>query len=225
MTEREIERWITVHGVHVPIYKGESYDDVSDRLNKRVPGLKDKSYTPLYHGTTFKNAVAIIKSNVLKGNVSNETESFGVSTTRNQDSAYDDVALVLSKEALEQDYSIKPVYRESIMGRDLAEERLTKHIKNVDRYIKKLAWNDTSARNTKLHILRRELVQNFENKNYTNEPGSRAYYIKQLALLARNRNILMDQRLSQAVGYIEMFDRREFDSEKYEEMKAKGRIK
>lgn len=32
MAEREIERWITVHGVHVPIYKGETEEEVTKRV-------------------------------------------------------------------------------------------------------------------------------------------------------------------------------------------------
>ena len=32
MSEREIERWITVHGVHVPIYKGETEEEVTKRV-------------------------------------------------------------------------------------------------------------------------------------------------------------------------------------------------
>ena len=34
MAEREIERWITVHGVHVPIYKGETEADVTARVEQ-----------------------------------------------------------------------------------------------------------------------------------------------------------------------------------------------
>ncbi len=41
MAEREIERWITVHGVHVPIYKGESEADVSARIEKQFGEKKD----------------------------------------------------------------------------------------------------------------------------------------------------------------------------------------
>ena len=32
MSEREIEKWITIRGVHIPIYKGESEDDASTRI-------------------------------------------------------------------------------------------------------------------------------------------------------------------------------------------------
>lgn len=40
MAEREIERWITVNGVHVPVYKGESYTEVGKRLKEFQTGKK-----------------------------------------------------------------------------------------------------------------------------------------------------------------------------------------
>ena len=135
--------------------------------NKKEADERNGKYTPVYHGTTYESALAILQSNELRGNVSNETETYGVSTTRNKHSAYDTVRLALDKDKLKENYSVKPVYRESVFGRDLAEERIDKTVKNVDRYIREIQWNDDSRSNIHLMFLRRRLVENFNNsENY-----------------------------------------------------------
>ena len=210
MAEREPVRWITIKGKHLPVYEDGSIGVGQD-------------YTPLYHGTTFKSMLAILESNELRGGVSNETETFGVSTTRNKDSAYNEVSLVLDKEKLHERYKIKPVYRESIFGKDLAEERLFKDIKNVSDYIRMIRWNDDSKSNIKLQLLRRRLVENFNNPNYTNVSSkfNDAYYIKKIAQVAKQRGIKLDKRMQEALSYIERFDRQEFDTERYNQMLEK----
>lgn len=40
MSERQIERWITINGVHIPVYNGESYNDVGRRLKEFQTGTK-----------------------------------------------------------------------------------------------------------------------------------------------------------------------------------------
>ena len=192
--------------------------------NRREADRLNNNYTPLYHGTTYENALAILQSDELRAGVSNETETYGVSTTRNKDSAYDQISLVLDRDALRQNYSVKPIYRESIFGLDLAEERINRTISNVSRYIKELRWNDDSKSNIHLKHLRRQLVENFDNPNYTNtpgKPGDSAYYIKQLAAIANQKGIKMDARLSEAVYYIQQFDNRVFDTERYEQLQKK----
>lgn len=192
---------------------------------KQAERLNTSTYTPVYHGTTFKNALAILESDELKGNISNETETYGVSTTRNKDTAYDTVRLEMNKEALQYNYRVEPIYRESVFGKDLAEERINRSVTNVSRYIKSVQWNDDSKSNMKMRILRRKLVENFNNRNYTNDPKNDAYYIKRIAEIAKEKNIPMDARMKEAVSYIQKFDNRIFDQERYDELKAKGRIK
>jgi hypothetical protein len=167
--------------------------------------------------------LAILQSNELRGNVSNETETYGVSTTRNKNSAYDTVRLALDKDKLKENYSVKPVYRESVFGRDLAEERIDKTVKNVDKYIREIQWNDDSRSNFQLMFLRRRLVENFNNPQYTNTPGSDAYYIKQIAEIADKKGIPVDKRFAEALGYIQKFDKREFDTERHQQMKDKAK--
>lgn len=193
--------------------------------NKRQADERNNNYTPLYHGTTYENAIKILESDELRGNISNETETYGVSTTRNKSTAYDTVRIVLDKEALRRNYSVKPIYRESVFGRDLAEERIDRTVGNVSRYVREIQWNDDSKSNMRIRILRRKLVENFNNPRYTSTPGNDAYRIKQLASIASSKGIPMDSRFQQALGYINKFDNREFDTERYNEMKAKGRIK
>lgn len=201
-------RWVTIRGRRIPI--------------------REKNYTPIYHGTTFKNALGILESNELRGNVSNETETYGVSTTRNKDTAYDTVRIVLDKDKVRERYKVEPIYRESIFGRDLAEERIDRTIENVDRYIKQIQWNDDSKSNMKMKILRRQLVENFDNVDYTNVPSrmNDAYYIKRIAQIAETKGIPLDSRMKEAVGWIQRFDSREFDEERYQEMlNKKSRLK
>lgn len=193
------------------------------KTKKRARSRANSKYTPLYHGTTFESMVNILKSNELRGNVSNETETYGVSTTRNKATAYDQVRLVLDKELLQETYKVHPVYRESVFGRDLAEERLDKTVTDLSKYVRQIQWNDDSKSNMKIQILRRRLVENFDNPNYTKDPSSDAYQIKQIAELAKKKGIPTDARFKEAVKWIDKFDKRIFDKERYDRMKKNRR--
>lgn len=97
--------------------------------------IRASKSAPLYHGTTWNNAIKILESNELRANVSNETETYGVSFTRNKEEAYDQVVFVIDQELLSYNYKIEPVYRDGISGRDLAEERVDRTIRNFRKYI------------------------------------------------------------------------------------------
>lgn len=198
MADKEVKRWVTINGRRIPIRK--------------------KNYTPLYHGTTWKNALDILESNELRANVSNETETYGVSTTRNKDTAYDNVRIALDKDKLRERYKVEPTYRESIFGRDLAEERIDRTITDVDKYIRQIQWNDDSKSNMQMRILRRRLVEHFNDVNYTSTPSNDAYYIKRIAQIAKAKGISLDKRMQEAVSWIQRFDDRQFDEERYQQM-------
>ncbi len=61
MAEREIERWITVNGVHVPIYSGETEEDVKKRV-ENLHGEK-KEEKPKYRDNLDYNAFVKDKEN------------------------------------------------------------------------------------------------------------------------------------------------------------------
>ena len=46
MADKEIERWITVKGAHVPLFKGESEDDVKSRLESFTGKQTEEKHTP-----------------------------------------------------------------------------------------------------------------------------------------------------------------------------------
>ena len=180
---------------------------------------------PLYHGTGYKEAYEILKSDELRANISNETETYGVSLTRNKDAAYGDVSIVLDQERLNYDYKVKPVYRDGIMGLDLAEERVPKTIYNVSKYIIELQWNDKGARNSQLHILRGDMVRNFNDENFLDKPKivrrsgghevtNYCYWLDKLITLANKKGIKLDKRFKEAEVYLKRFRSRVFDKEK-----------
>lgn len=187
---------------------------------------------PLYHGTGYKEAYEILKSNELRANISNETETYGVSLTRNKDAAYSDVSIVLDQERLNYDYKVKPVYRDGIMGLDLAEERVPKTISNVSKYIIELQWNDRGARNSQLHILRGDMVRNFDDENFLDKPKIKrrsgghevtnyCYWLDKLITLANKKGIKLDKRFKEAEVYLKRFKNRVFDKEKYDMLEAR----
>ena len=104
MTEREIERWITVNGARVPIFVGESSQDAinrhianqnankqesdiakakeeADRLNKKE---ENYSHITLYHGTDAED----IKEFNTKGKESNEAVFFADDKDYAEEEAY-----------------------------------------------------------------------------------------------------------------------------------------
>lgn len=182
--------------------------------------------SPLYHGTTFENAISIIETNELRGNVSNETETYGVSLTRNKDSAYDEVALILDQEKLSYNYKISPIYREGISGRDLAEERITRTITNIRSYLLGLQWNNRIY----VKSIRRMLVDNFEDESIL-EPASRkgpinmVWRVNRLIALAHKYNIPLDDYFKEVEKYLTMFKNREYDEEYAKILEAKRNAK
>lgn len=170
---------------------------------------------PLYHGTSYKNAISIIESNELRANISNETETLGISFTRNKDSAYDKVAIVIDQEMLTYNYKIDPVYREGISGLDLAEERVPRTIHNIRRYITELRMNNPFD----LKTLRRTIVDHFDDGNllttrwFSERDYNIACDIYQLLQCADKYKIRVDDQFKTCRKYIDMYINREFDTE------------
>lgn len=96
------------------------------------------TYYPIYHGTDLRALAEILRSNELRANQSNETETYGVSFTRNPRESYGDCDIVLDRYELQHNYHLEPVYRDGIAGLDLAEERGNKTISPIRKYIKQL---------------------------------------------------------------------------------------
>lgn len=170
---------------------------------------------PLYHGTTWKNAVNIIESNELRANISNETETYGVSFTRNMDSAYDQVSLVIDQERLSYNYKIDPVYRDGISGLDLAEERVPRTIKNIRNYILYLKFNNPVY----LKYIRRIIVEHFdeddllEKERFSNRKLNMVHSCYQVLQVAHKYNIEVDKLFKEVEAYIDMYIDRKFDYE------------
>lgn len=93
---------------------------------------------PIYHGTDPKYLVQILETNELRANVSNETETNGVSFTRNSKESYGSVDMVVDRYELACNYHLEPLYRDGVAGLDLAEERCNRTIKNIRKYIKQV---------------------------------------------------------------------------------------
>lgn len=93
---------------------------------------------PLYHGTNEHNLLEILESNELRAGISNETETYGVSFTRNSRESYGSVDIVVDRYELMNNYHLEPIYRDGIAGRDLAEERCNRTIKDIRKYIKQV---------------------------------------------------------------------------------------
>lgn len=174
--------------------------------------LASKS-APLYHGTTLWDAISIIESNELQAHISNvEGETYGVSLTRNPACAevFGDISLVLDQEAICYNYPMKPITRYGLLGRDIAEERVPRTIKNIRRYIVGLIWN----RPDKLRRLRRILTQNIDDpqvlekqKLKTNGPVNMAWAMNTLIILAEKYGFNLDNNFLQAKDLIDTFKR------------------
>ena len=206
------------------------YDTEVDTVYKYIIASKS---APIYHGTTVENAIDILESNELRANISNETETYGVSFTRIHDSAYGQVSLVIDQEKLSYNYKISPVYRDGISGLDLAEERVPKTIKNIRNYILEIVSNDTSQSQITLKHIRRMIVQygdqvDLLHDKYVNIDGRRTYnpiapYLK-LFRTAYKYNIPIDNRLSGIDRYIDMYIQGIPDTEYIKYLTDKGRI-
>lgn len=168
--------------------------------------IRASKSAPLYHGTTWMNAIEIIESNELRANVSNETETNGVSFTRNSREAYDQVVFVIDQELLSHNYKISPVYREGIAGLDLAEERVPRTIKNIRKYIIELRWNNPIWFKT----LRRQLTREFDNPDLLSQPSkgsdfNLAYEVNKLIETAHKYNIKIDKTFQEAEYWIDQW--------------------
>lgn len=176
--------------------------------------IRASKSAPLYHGTTWKNAVEILESNELRANISNETETNGVSFTRNSREAYDQVVFVIDQESLTYNYKISPIYREGIAGLDLAEERVTRTIKNIRKYIIELRWNNPIW----LKTLRRQLTREFDNTDLLSQPSkgpdfNLAYEVNKLIETAHKYNIKLDKTFQEAEYWIDQWKKRITDVE------------
>lgn len=170
--------------------------------------IRASKSAPLYHGTTWMNAIEILESNELRANVSNETETSGVSFTRNSREAYDQVVFVIDQELLSDNYKISPIYREGIAGLDIAEERVPRTIKNIRKYIIELRWNNPIWFRT----LRRQLTREFDNTDLLNQPSkgsdfNLAYEVNKLIETAHNYNIKLDKTFQEAEYYIYQWEK------------------
>lgn len=191
--------------------------------NKRQANVLNNRYTPLYHGSDYKSMLEILTTNKLIAQASPKDVDgdVAVSFARSLNNAYGDVAVEVSRESLQNNYSLRPI-RTYV---DPDEERTSRTISDLSRHIKAIRWVDPTRTGVHLKFLRRQLVENFNNSQYTNTPGNNAYYIKQIASFANERQIPIDSGMQKALSYIQKFDNREFDTERYNELKAKGRIK
>ena len=174
--------------------------------------IRASKSAPLYHGTTWMNAIEILESNELRANVSNETETNGVSFTRNSREAYDQVVFVIDQESLAYNYRISPLYREGIAGLDLAEERVPRTIKHIRKYIIELRWNNPIWFKT----LRRQLTKEFDNRDLLNQPSkgadfNLAYEVNKLIETAHKYNIKIDKTFQEAEYWIDQWKKHILD--------------
>lgn len=201
-----------------------SYSSIIDGLyNHRILEARTE---PLYHGTGFREACEILESNELRANISNETETYGVSLTRNKDAAYYAIRFKIDHEKLIQNYKVKPVYRDGIRGRDLAEERVDRTIKNFRRYILEIQLNNPMD----IKVIRSKLVRYFDDVDFIKKeriPGkpttNPAHYTDLLISLSRKYSIPIDKDLKIISYYLEQFKKRIFDQEYSDHMKNRER--
>lgn len=167
---------------------------------------------PLYHGTTTWDAISIIESNELRAHTCSyvEGETYGVSLTRNPASAevFGEVSLILDQEGICQNYPMKPLTRYGELGRDIAEERVPRTIKNIRRYIRGLIWN----RPEKMKRLRRVLTENSEDleildRKYLRPGGpiNIAWAMNRLIELAETYGFSLDDNFLKAKQLIQEF--------------------
>lgn len=52
--DKEPEKWITVNGVHVPIFKGESEKDISNKIKEMAGVKKEKNEPATYNAKSFE---------------------------------------------------------------------------------------------------------------------------------------------------------------------------
>lgn len=171
--------------------------------------LYEYKSSPIYHGTSIKNAYLIVYSNELRGNVSNETETYGVSFTRNKNEAYGSVYIKVDQEKLSYNYKIHPIYRDGIAGRDLAEERVDKTITNIRKYIIEIGLNyDLVVNRIRLSLTEIAL----SGRNELKESDGEAYDLMMLLKTCDKYNINMSAELRDAGKYIDMFYNNEPDT-------------
>lgn len=154
----------------------------------------------------------IILSDTLYANQSNETETMGVSFTRNKNEAYSDIYLKIDQEKLSHNYKIHPVYRDGIAGRDLAEERVDKTIKNISKYIIEVGMSNYFY----LRYFDRMLKKNSGNPDYVlknddkypdswKHQSSSLYYYNKLIQACYENNIKIDDNLKHVKNSIDEF--------------------
>lgn len=169
----------------------------------------------LYHGTGFREATLILKSNELKANRSNKTETIGVSLTRNPNQAYYSVRLVLDQEKITYNNKISPVYRDGISGRDLAEERLPNNLKNLSRYLVRIDANDPRI----VGKIRRKLAGRFGDHDFVirgsqnKDQSDLVHDCYEFLLMARSKNVRIDKILQECEYWINRFLKDEHDLE------------
>ena len=153
------------------------------------------TYYPIYHGTTLDSLVSILKSNELRANQSNETETYGISFTRNPRESYGSAAIVFDRYELQHNYHLEPVYRDGIAGLDLAEERCNRTIRPVRNHIKQLRLTNPFL----IRILKKQLQdRNKFHFDYVSALG-------EILELADEYNIPLDDNFEQVRSLLNMY--------------------
>ena len=184
--------------------------------------LCEAKSSPIYHGTSIENAYKIVESNELRGNISNETETYGVSFTRNKNEAYGSVYIQVDQEKLSYNYKIHPVYRDGIAGRDLAEERVDRTITNIRKYITEIGFNYSLVVNR----IRIDLTKiALSGRHELRESDGEAYDLMMLIETCDRYNVNITSELRDAGKYIDMFYNNEPDTKYMLKFKNKEKKK
>jgi hypothetical protein len=101
--------------------------------------LSGKQVGTLYHYTSYKSLIAILESNKLHSTQYDYTKNVGVSFTTVKSPVHGAVGIVVDGDDLSNNYKVSPMSFGLTPIPDEHEERvLTKEIKNIRRYIKKV---------------------------------------------------------------------------------------
>lgn len=162
----------------------------------------------IYHGTDIKALCEIIESNELRAGISNETETYGISFTRNPRESYGSVDLVVDRYELMQNYHLEPVYRDGIAGLDLAEERCNRTIKNIRKYLKQVRLTNRVHVKHVARLLRQQGVDTLWQPRVYPKHAPRGfpndmYYFNELKDLCRKYAIPVNNLLQQVFDSID----------------------
>ena len=152
------------------------------------------TYYPIYHGTDLRALAEILRTNELRANQSNETETYSVSFTRNPRESYGDCDIVLDRYELQHNYHLEPVYRDGIAGLDLAEERGNRTIRPIRKYIKQLRLTNP--------MLPRFVKKQLEGIKFFGDYPSE---IETIIALADQYNIPLDSNFEKVRSLLELY--------------------